>query len=293
MITKFGKRFLTGYLAGSNIFSGRQMAFGVGTTSPTENDTRLDFEIYRAPITFGAPSVELDGSTYRYYIIFKTTIPQDVAAKINEIAIYPGSSESFYNFDSKFISDFENASLWTDSGGFNPDVTTNSSYIKMGTYSMEVEATASSTKEYFANLNSLDISGYSVNDSLCLAYYKADDNLDSIKIRFYSSSTAYYEATIVDSPAAGSGYKIAEVSLSNMFTSPINSPDSKNISQISIIVEAKSAGATTVYLDGLRINDEDTFDPNFGMISRSLFTTELSKIAGKQVDVEYKMEINY
>jgi hypothetical protein len=296
MITKFGKRFLTGYVAGSNEMSQREIAFGLGSTAATESDTRLEFEFYRIPVSFGVPSIELDGSIYRYYVVYKTTIPQDIAGKINEVAIYPGGKTSFSNFDSKFITDFEDNTLWTDSSGLYPTIyeSEGSVYPRIGKYIIKVDTMTSSTiKEYSANLNSFDISGYSVNDTLALAYYKNDNNLDSIKVRLYSSETAYYEAAIVDDPSAGTGHKIASVSLSDMLLGPINSPDSKNISKISIIVESKSSGASVVYLDALRINDEDTFDPNYGMIARSIFTTELEKTAGKQVDIEYKMEIEF
>ena len=52
MITKFGKRFLTNYLAGNVAFSAKELAFGIGNTTPDTNgnDTRLDFEFYRVPV---------------------------------------------------------------------------------------------------------------------------------------------------------------------------------------------------------------------------------------------------
>jgi hypothetical protein len=45
-------------------------------------------------------------------------------------------------------------------------------------------------------------------------------------------------------------------------------------------------------MDALRINDEDTFDPEFGLISRSVVTA-LNKAAGRQVDVEYRLELGF
>ncbi len=41
MITKFGKRFLTNYLAGNISFSEKELAFGIGSTAPNSsgNDT--------------------------------------------------------------------------------------------------------------------------------------------------------------------------------------------------------------------------------------------------------------
>ena len=54
-----------------------------------------------------------------------------------------------------------------------------------------------------------------------------------------------------------------------------------------------SAGNTTVYLDAIRINDEDTFDPGYGLISRSVLSTPLIKKAGRPVDIEYKLQLDF
>ena len=78
-----------------------------------------------------------------------------------------------------------------------------------------------------------------------------------------------------------------------MLNNPVNSPDASDISEISIIVTATSGGSSTVYFDGLRINDEDTFDPSYGVIARSVFATALTKVAGRPTDIEYKMELTF
>ena len=137
------------------------------------------------------------------------------------------------------------------------------------------------------------MSGYSESDTIRLAYYREDTNLSTIKVRLYSESNKYYEATI--SPTSGIGYKISDdIPLSTFFsgaTSP--APDVKNINQIGIVVTAGSGGTTYVGMDGLRINDEDTFDPIFGMISRTHLATPISKVAGRQVDVEYRLDLEF
>lgn len=293
MITKFGKRFIANLLAGNTSLANRDLAFGIGSTSATDGDTRLEFEFYRMPVSFGSIDIQDDGSGgYNYFVVYKGTIPQDVSGEIKEIALYPGVRTSLNNFDSKFIADFEDNTSWFDSGSFNPQLVS-SPTAKIGNKMIEVEATSNSTKEYKANVNSFDISGYSVNDTLSVAYYKNDNNLDSIKVRFYSSATDYYEATLVSSPASGTGHRIGSVSLNAMLNNPVNSPVANDISQVSIIVTATSGGSSTVYFDGLRINDEDTFDPTFGMLARSVLSTALNKVAGRPTDIEYKLEISF
>lgn len=295
MITKFGKRFITNVLAGNISFANRELAFGIGSTTATAGDTRLEFEFYRMPVSFGSIDIQETSpgsNTYNYYVIYKGTLPQDVSGEIKEIALYPGTRTSLNNFDNKFIADFEDNTVWFDSSNFNPPLVTTPS-PKIGSSMIDVTATSNSTKEYKARVNAFDMSGYSVNDSITLAYYKNDNNLSNIKVRFYSSTTAYYEATVVSSPSSGTGHRISSVTLNNMLSNPVNSPDASNISEISIIVTATSGGNSTVYFDGLRINDEDTFDPSYGVIARSVLGTTLSKVAGRPTDIEYKMELTF
>ncbi len=290
VITKFGKRFLTNFVAGNVFGFSKDMAFGIDSTAATENDTRLGFEFYRTPVLFGTPDIQTVSNTTSYAVVYKTTIPQDIVGEVYEVGIYPSTRSSINDFDSKYISDFNDSLDWEDSSGNNPSVI--DSNYRIGGNVLRMYATSTTPREYKSNINSLDLSGYSTLDTIRLAYYREDANLASIKIRLYSDPTRYYEATIV--PTSGNGYKIsADIPLSTFFsgsTSP--APDITNINQVGIIVTA-SAGTTYVGMDGLRINDEDTFDPTFGMISRSVLSTPLSKVSGRQVDVEYRLSLGF
>ena len=44
LITKFGKRYLTQYLAGQSNTNLKDIAVGIGSTAATVNDTQLGFE---------------------------------------------------------------------------------------------------------------------------------------------------------------------------------------------------------------------------------------------------------
>lgn len=295
LITKFGKRFITNFMAGNVSFNKKEMALGIATSTEyalADTNSRLGFEFYRMPVDFGSTNIQSDGAGgFTYSVIYKSTIPQEIAGVINEIGLYPLSSKSQNIYDSKFISDFENNTIWLDSSGNNPTLVQSVSSVspRIGQYFTTMSAAQSTTKEYFVNVNSFDMSGYSINDTLTLAYYQADANVNSIKIRFYSSANDYYEATF--SPNTATGNKILSISLNNMLLNPTGSPDGSAINKIGVLTTAKSSGATSIYLDGLRINDEDTFDPLYGIVSRSIISGGLTKVAGRQVDVEYRLEL--
>ena len=291
MITKFGKRFIAQYLAGNVTFPAQDLAVGIDSTAvnASGNDTRLGFEFYRLPVTLGTIDIQTDlNGDSTYAVVYKATLPQDVAGQITEIGLYPSSRISVNNFDSKFISDFENNLLWTDANDNNPELVSSPSPRIGGTVSKILVASSEST-EYKSRFSSFNLSGYSANDTLTLAFNQADTNLSSIKVKFYSSDTAYSYATFSNLTSVGNNIK--QVPISSLQT--FGSPDTTSIVKVGIEVTAKNTGSTIVYLDGLRINDEDTFDPRFGLIARSVLSSTLEKKAGRPADIEYRLGINF
>lgn len=304
MITKFGKRFLTSYIAGATDFNSKDLAIGIGSTAVNANgnDTRLEFEFYRLPVTLGSFDISqtgVDGGgnpIFSYTAIYKTTIPQDISGVISEVGLYPGLRVSNNSYDSKFITSFENNINWVDSSNNSPLLKANTTSplftAKIGENMVQFDVPQSSAKEYKNSVVNLDLSGYSINDSLSIAYKKNDNNVTKIRVKLYSSDTQYYYGDFT--PDSGTGDKIQSISMSSVFSNiSATAPDPTNITKIGIEVTAGSGGATTVYFDGLRINDEDTFDPQYGLISRSILTTPLQKPSGRPVDIEYKLQLEF
>lgn len=292
VITKFGKRFLTNFIAGNISDPSKSMAFGIDSTAASVNDTRLGFEFYRVPVLLNSTDIQTTGSVTTYSVVYKTTIPQDVSGIISEVGLYPSTRRSINNFDSKFLSDFDNFLDWEDSNGFNPDV--DETGAKIGSNVLTMSSNSTTANEYTSSTY-LDLSGYSDADSIRLAYYKNNTNstnLQNIILKFYSSDTDYYSTTIT--PASGTGYKITnDILLSTLFTGPTGTPNKSQINKVGITITPTSGNTTSIGLDGLRINDEDTFDPEFGLISRSVLGTVLTKLNGRQVDVEYKLDLSF
>lgn len=289
LITKFGKRFLTNFIAGNVEDASKDLAFGIDSTAATVDDTRLGFEFYRVPVLLNSTDIQTVGSSTTYSVVYKATIPQEVSGVISEVGLYPSNRRSINNFDSKFITDFSNFLDWTDGDGFNP--LSEATGAKIGDNVLTMSSDATSANEYTSSI-SLDISGYSNADSIRLAYYKNEADLQSITLKMYSSDTDYYSTIIT--PTSGTGYRVTdEILLSSFFSGPTGSPDKSQINKIGIVVTPTSGNSTSVGLDGLRINDEDTFDPIFGLISRSVLGTPLTKLNGRQVDVEYKLDLSF
>jgi hypothetical protein len=295
ILTKFGKRYITQYLAGKNSSPDKDIAIGIGSASATVNDTQLDFEFYRSAVNLSSVDIQTSPLTgvSTYGVVYKTTIPVDVSGIINELGLFPSTTFGTTDYASRSISSFEDSKLWIDSVGASPSLVMTSS-PKIGAYYLSIDAASSQSKNYFYDF-SLDISGYSANDSMTLAYYQSDLNLDYIYFRAYDSNNNYYEMRY---PAENAiGYKVKSLKLNNLYSSGFTSgtPDQNSIVKISIGVKAKSSGATNVLLDGLRINDEDSFRSDYGMISRSVLSPGnlITKSLGKQMDIEYRLGLSF
>lgn len=302
MITKFGKRFLTAYLAGQNVFPAQDIALGIDSTAVNSsgNDTRLKYEFYRVPVVVSSIDIQTDeNGDSTYAVVYKAIVPMDVAGVVKEIGLYPGIKTSLNNYDSRILTDFENNFLWSNSLDQHP-----ASYIavtpyvddattpvpRIGSNLLEISVDSDSTEEFICNFPPLDLSGYSSQDSLALAFNQADTNLQSIVVKLYSSDTDYYYATFNGS--SSSGNKISSLYFSSL-TASSSAANLSSVTKIGVEVNAKSSGATVARLDGLRINDEDTFDPTYGLISRSVLSTPLVKAAGRPADIEYRLGISF
>ena len=293
LLTKFGKRYLTQYLAGQSTNTLKDIALGVGSTAATVNDTQLGFEFYKSAVSMNSIDIQTDSSTgiSTYGVVHKTTIPVDIAGTINEVGLFPNVILGSTDYASNSISTFEDNQSWTDStGAYASSVTT--PFPKIGTSYLSIGASASQSKEYFNNF-SIDVSGYSALDSLTLAYYQSDTNLDYVFVRMYDSNNNYYEIRYAGD--ASTGYKIKSLTLNNLYSSGYGSgtPDQTSIVKISCGVKAKSSGATVALFDGMRINDEDSFRTDYGMISRSVLTTPITKSLGKQMVIEYRIGLSF
>jgi hypothetical protein len=58
-------------------------------------------------------------------------------------------------------------------------------------------------------------------------------------------------------------------------------------------IKSKSSGASNVLLDGLILNDDDRYNTQYGLISRSVLSTPIVKVLGTEMDIEYKIDLGF
>jgi hypothetical protein len=294
MITKFGKRFITSYLANGLNFSSKDIAIGIGSQSATVNDTDMEFEFYRSGVFLGSTDIQTNTSTgiTTYSVVYKTTLPTDVEGIISEIGIFPSASAENTDYSSRYISSFEDTTLWKDSNGDQPTKVSTPT-PKIGASYFSLSALANQSKSYSLD-TVFDLSGYGVEDGISIAFYQSDLNLDYVYVRFYSSPTNYKEIRFAGGTSVG--HKIISSQLSDLFNSSFSSSgatDFANITKIEVGAKAKSSGQTTVLLDGLRLNDDYKYNTQYGLISRSILSEPIVKTLGVEMDIEYKINLGF
>lgn len=293
LLTKFGKRFLTSYLAGAVNFDNKSIAIGIGNSTPNANNTQLDFEFYRSAVSLGSIDIQTNSQTQAstYAVVYKTTLPTDIVGSIKEVGLFASATEGNTDYSSRFISTFENNLTWLSDAG-TPASTVYTPTPRIGNTWFSLTSAANQSTKYNLLAN-FDVSGYSQNDSLTLAFKQQDTNLDYVFVRFYSTTTSYFEIRFPGDSSTDN--KIVSRTLDNLYASGYGSgtPDPESIVQISVGAKAKSTGSTTVLLDGLRINDEDSFNSSASIVSRSVLTNSITKSYGREMDIEYRIGLTF
>lgn len=279
MITNVGKRHMLNYFANKLPDRNRYIGVGIGSTSPNIADTKLEFEINKYKVY----------TSYIDYtnniIIMKAELPAQLSATITEIGLFPGSY-STNSFDNKFITFFNNDVVWS-----NGSYIDNSLVSKINQTSFKITANSGGTVLAKSSNLSADLTGYSNSDSISIAFYENDTNLDYIELILYSSNSNYYTYRIEGANTVG--HRVVQIPLSYV-TLQANATGSPtlDVESFGLRVKANSSTNTSVDFDGIRINDNDTYVEENGIISRAVLSTPIQKEFGSLLDIEYRLVID-
>ena len=263
MITTQGKSVIFRYLAGNLPRIAESIAIGIGSTAENVNDTTLNFEADRIPVTLVSADIVNDK------IIFKGTIPQEYAGTIYEVGLWYGTPPQTAGGSSVIVT-FDSATEdWTPA-------TWDTALARIGADALQVAGGASSSLTDIA----LDLSVYSDSDFMSIAY-NADAPINNITIRFSTDTTNYYEYTF----AAATGYEIKKTG-KTAFTAT-GAPDWSNITSITV----SATGTGNVVFDGIRAEDADTISVDYALVARSVLGTPKVKTSDTEMDIEYALEI--
>lgn len=262
MITTQGKSVLFRYLAGNLPRIAESIAIGIGDSAENVNDTTLDFEAERVPVTLVSADIINDK------LVFKGTIPQEYVGTIYEVGLWYGNPQTFGG--STIIVGFDSSTEAWSSG------TWNTALARIGVDALQIAGGASSTLSDIA----LDLSVFSDADFMSLAY-NADAAITNVVVRFSTDVSNYYQYSFT----AATGYEVKAIGKAS-FTAT-GTPDWSNITSITV----SATGTGNAVFDGIRAEDADTISTDYALVARSVLSVPKVKSSDTEMDIEYALEI--
>jgi hypothetical protein len=274
MITLRGKTFFKRYLANQAGQVAGAVSFGIGDTAVSQADERLQFEFARIPLEYITYDIVKDR------LVFKGSMPDSLVGKIYEVGLWTSEqNNASTGVEARIITTF-------DSETEEWDIETFDTTARIGADALKHTPALSATSTSMMSGLSMSFASNTSSDSFVLAYEVGNAFTANIKLRFRTDASNYYEYTIT-SPTAG--YKFANLLKGS--ATVVGSPNWADINELSIATTSTSGGAASVKYDGLRIEDNDTFNQNYGLIARFLATPVVTKPAGRILDFEYSLAV--
>lgn len=276
LITTEGKRLILRVLAEQASSIGQAIGLGVGNAAAVVGDTRLKWEIERSAIAI--KNVDYTNSR----VIMKTTLPQNSIYTIYEIGLWSQFTNNFNSDNiSRVLTTFESAfETWTNT-------TLDATQSRTSPDSAKVDAAISSTTISTLNTD-IDLSGYGPLDQFNIAFYKANNNVTTLALKF-DSATGSWEKSVTGINALPVGYNIVTINKGDFVAT--GTPDWSAINKMNVKV---TAGATAGYLilDGIRIEEGSTPNPAYSLVSRSVLASPLAKTDSSPMDIEYAIKFD-
>lgn len=290
LITTAGRRAIAAYLAGIAPSWAGAISIGSGTALPAVGDLSLVMEYDRQEV--GAMAVlydDPDPGTHR--IIAKATIPSQVSGTIREMGVYSVAANVSGAAAAQLLTGMLEDDWEVYSGGSWIDIATSpdTTYHRIGENGVAL-TTSAATTNYRLNTEGLDLSMYTPTDKFTFAAYHTTGTITSIALRFYTDDSNYFSYSPSVSSFAGSSVNTYTISsyTKSLFTAT-GTPSWSSISSIGVNVG--SAGAATLIIDGIRVDDSDSSDTDLVLVSRSVLGVPQVKAAGSEMDIEYYLDV--
>lgn len=276
MITATGKTFIKRYLAGHAGSVVGAISVGIGNQAAALNDSRMQFEFARVPVGV------IDYDFVNDVLVFKGTLDETVGGTIHEIGLWSDEvNPSAGNQESRVVTTFDSD---TEDWGAS---TFNATNTRIGNDSLRHTPAANGTSSSVLTNLTMDFMDNSSQDTFVVAYFVGNANTSSIRIRFRTDASNYYEYTIT-SPTAG--YKFS--SFQKGSATVTGTPSWADINEVEVRTSATAGGSASVDFDGIRIEDVDTVAPSYGLIARFIPATPIVKAEGIIQDIEYALPVN-
>lgn len=284
MITTSGKSHIKRYLAGYVPAIAGSIALGIGSTAESLLDANLQFEFVRSDVRL----VTYNFATNK--LIFKTTIPDSLAAQIYEVAVFSSTSDNTgVAYGSRLISTFSQVDeSWRKLSNDTPvSYAVTGSRIGNDALLHTPVASASETS-YLRNLN-FDFSQNTAADKFTIAFSVINANTSSVQLKLMTDASNYYSYTFSSAEVGSIGYKV--LSRTKATATVTGAPNWSQITELQLVTTSTAGGQSDVEFDGIRIDNPNDYGLDNILVARKVITP-VTKVAGQPQDLEFSLDIN-
>jgi hypothetical protein len=290
-LTVVGRSLILKSLLGLIPSVGGSIAIGIdGGANPALNANKLidlntmNFSIGQSPVQLAT----LNRTDNVDALVFKTTINDPLKYTIYEVGLYPESIQNqIVQFADLLLFNGESDDGWTEGVTELSSKTTGSRMISENianaAYRIGNEAVyIDSGSTVFSTVFSKNFTDFSDRDLLKLAVDPTGTS-GSLLIKFETNDTNFYSKTFTISSG---GYQILSCAKDQVLAT--GTPSWADINKISITMTS-----TGLVLDGIKFDDTDNVDVNYGLISRTSLATPIQKSAGEPITIEYYLVLGF
>ena len=290
-LTIVGRSLILKSLLGLIPSVGGSIAVGVhnqANPSPDANNlidlNTMSFSIGQSPVQLAT----LDRTDSVDSLVFKTTINDPLKYTIYEVGLYPESIENqIVQFSDLLLFNGESDDGWTEGSTELSSKTTGSRMISEdlanASYRIGNEAVyIASGSTVFSTVFSKNFTQYSDKDLLKLAV-DPESTSGTLLIKFETDNSNYYSKSFTISSG---GYQILSCTKDSILAT--GTPSWSNINKVSITMTS-----TALVLDGIKFDDTDNVDINYGLVSRTALSTPIQKSAGEPITIEYYLVLAF
>ena len=290
-LTIVGRSLIIKSLLGLIPSVGGSIVIGVdGQSNPALNSDKLidlnnmGFSIGQSPVQVST----LDRTDNVDALVFKTTINDPLKYTIYEVGLYPESiQDQIIQFSDLLLFNGESDDGWTEGSTELSSKVSGSRMISAdianGTYRIGNEAVyIDPGSTVFSTIFTKNFTEFSDKDLLKLAVDPTGTS-GSLLIKFETDNSNYYSKTFTISSG---GYQILSCAKDEILAT--GAPSWENMNKISITMTT-----TGLVLDGIKFDDTDNIDVNYGLVSRTALGTPIQKSAGEPITIEYYLVLGF
>lgn len=288
VITTAGKAQIAKSLSNQTSQWAGTIAIGSGTSAAAEANVKLDFEYGRGAV-ISISSASGVPSAGKIRLTAKALLSENISGKISEIGLFSSTAlndefeSALVNCDEAESWDYQKTDgTWAELIDVSGYSTTVGRAGNQSIYFSSVPTYSSGKRVRF--FSSFDFSEASSADKFVFAVQKTGGSAGNISVRFYTDETNYFTATLTAISSGTNTYQILEYAKSS-WTVGLGAPDWSNITFIEI-----NNPEGNIYLDAIRINRAVAGTQSI-LVSRSLPSSEITKVEGTPLEIEYYLDL--